>query len=230
MRKIFLLIGLVVASISAKAQYEPGTFSIQPKVGVTASWMSNMPDLPFASLGFEKDIKSSPTGGAVVGAEFEYQAAKWLGLTAGVSYAMQGSGWEDTDLKLGGSTVKMRDAKIETGYINLPVVANFYLCKGLALKTGVQFGFMTNAKVKVSLSQSSGSTNQKTEYDEDMKDECEKFDISIPVGLSYEFNNHLVLDARYNIGLTKVNKESLQGEDDSKNGVFQLTIGYKIKL
>jgi len=45
-----------------------------------------------------------------------------------------------------------------------------------------------------------------------------------------EFNNHLVLDARYNIGLNKVNKESAAGVKDSKNGVFTLTIGYKIKL
>lgn len=193
--------------------------------------MSNMPDLPFSALGFDKDIKSSPAVGAIVGAEFEYQATNWLGITAEASYSMQGSGWEDTDFKLSdGSKIEMRDAKIDTGYVNVPLTANFYLCKGLALKSGVQFGFMTNAKIKVTLSQSSGGSSQKTEFDEDMKDECEKFDISIPVGLSYEFNNHLVLDARYNIGLTKVNKDSSPGEDDTKNGVFQLTIGYKIKL
>lgn len=187
--------------------------------------MSNMPDLPFSALGFDKDIKSSPAVGAIVGAEFEYQATNWLGITAGASYSMQGSGWEDTDFKLSdGSKIEMRDAKIETGYVNVPLTANFYLCKGLALKSGVQFGFMTNAKIKVTLSQSSGGSSQKTEFDEDMKDECEKFDISIPVGLSYEFNNHLVLDARYNIGLTKVNKDSSPGEDDTKNGVFQLTL------
>ena len=70
-----------------------------------------------------------------------------------------------------------------------------------------------------------------TQYNEiKMKDLFKKVDISIPIGLSYEFNNHLVLDARYNLGLTKVNKESYPGEKDSKNSVFCLSLGYKIKL
>ena len=50
------------------------------------------------------------------------------------------------------------------------------------------------------------------------------FDFSIPVGASYEYQN-FVLDARYNIGVTKV----IDGLD-CRNSVFQLTLGYKFKL
>ncbi|MBR4454439.1 MAG: outer membrane beta-barrel protein [Bacteroidales bacterium] len=50
------------------------------------------------------------------------------------------------------------------------------------------------------------------------------FDFSVPVGLSYEYKN-FVLDGRYNIGVTKI----VDG-DDSKNRVFQITLGYKFKL
>ena len=49
-------------------------------------------------------------------------------------------------------------------------------------------------------------------------------DFSIPVGVSYEFNN-VVLDARYNWGLTNVAKNA-----DNKNSVFQFTVGYKFAL
>ena len=49
-------------------------------------------------------------------------------------------------------------------------------------------------------------------------------DLSIPIGLSYEFSN-FVIDGRYNWGLTKVAKDS-----DSKNSVFQNTLGYKLPL
>lgn len=48
--------------------------------------------------------------------------------------------------------------------------------------------------------------------------------LSIPVGLSYEISN-VVLDARYNWGVTK----AFDGLD-SKNSVFQVTIGYKFQL
>jgi hypothetical protein len=49
-------------------------------------------------------------------------------------------------------------------------------------------------------------------------------DFSIPVGMSYEINN-FVFDARYNWGVTKVFDGS-----DSKNSVFQITLGYKLDL
>ena len=40
----------------------------------------------------------------------------------------------------------------------------------------------------------------------------------------------IVIDARYNLGLTKVIKESEEGYKDLKNNVIQLTVGYKFAL
>ena len=81
--------------------------------------------------------------------------------------------------------------------------------------------------MKSTVSTTSGSLTQSVDYDEDFKDECKKFDVSIPVGVSYQFKVPIVIDARYNIGLTNVNKES---DVNCKNQVFQLTVGYKFKL
>ena len=50
------------------------------------------------------------------------------------------------------------------------------------------------------------------------------FDFAIPVGLSYEYKN-FVIDGRYNIGVMK-----MVDNDDSKNSVFQFTIGYKFNM
>ena len=55
---------------------------------------------------------------------------------------------------------------------------------------------------------------------------AKKVNVSIPVGLSYEYMN-VILDARYHIGLTKVNK--VDGRD-SKNKVFTFTVGYRFAL
>ena len=62
--------------------------------------------------------------------------------------------------------------------------------------------------------------------DIDYKDALESFDLSIPLGLSYETDN-VVIDGRYNLGVTKINKE---GDDSYKNSVIQFTIGYKFAL
>ena len=58
---------------------------------------------------------------------------------------------------------------------------------------------------------------------DDMKD-VNTFDLAVPVGMSYEFDR-FVVDARYNIGVTKVPKHG-----DGYTNVLQLTIGYKFNL
>ena len=52
------------------------------------------------------------------------------------------------------------------------------------------------------------------------------FDLAIPVGLSYEYKN-VQLDARYNWSVTKA--ISAAGEN-TRNSVFQITLGYKFAL
>lgn len=89
------------------------------------------------------------------------------------------------------------------GYLNIPITLNYYVARNFALKAGIQPAFMV-AK--------------------DEAKDVNTFDFAIPVGMSYEFNN-FVLDARYNIGVTKVPKHG-----DGYTNVLQLTIGYKFKL
>ena len=93
-------------------------------------------------------------------------------------------------------------------YLKIPILAQYQLMDGLKIKAGVQPGFLMSAKMG----------------DKDIKDDCESFDLAIPVGLSYEFSD-FVIDARYNLGTSKVNKV---GNKSNKNSVFMLTLGYKI--
>ena len=44
------------------------------------------------------------------------------------------------------------DGPIKMDYINVPVLLNVYVTKGLAVKAGIQPGFKVNSKVKVSAS------------------------------------------------------------------------------
>ena len=227
MKKLMMIAAMMVAAVSAKAQFEPGTFSIQPKAGFSIAWLSNMPKLPIST---NTTLDKSPVAGVVIGAEAEYQLTNMISLAAGVNYSLQGSGWEDYELKSGNNKVELKDAKVELGYITIPVVANFYLFKGFAVKAGIQPGFLTNAKMKASIKGEMDGSNMTTDVDNDMKDECKKFDLSVPIGVSYQFKVPVTLDLRYNLGVTKVNKESVSGVDDSKNNVISLTVGYKFAL
>ena len=72
---------VLLSSVGAFAQHEVGSFSIQPKVGMTVSNITGM--------GEQADTKSKV--GFTGGAEAEYQATDWLGIAAGVNYSMQGA-------------------------------------------------------------------------------------------------------------------------------------------
>ena len=228
MKKILMIAAMMVATMTASAQYEQGTFSLQPKIGVTASQLSNLPDLNLPE--FSQTLEKTPTGGAMVGVEAEYQALKWLGLSAGVHFSEQGSGWKDQKIKVDGEDAKIKDTKINTTNILVPVTANFYIVKGLAFRTGVQFGFLTRAELKSTVEAKDGETTSRTSVEQKCTDEFKKFDISIPIGISYEFNNHIVLDMRWNQGISKVYKESEKGQKDPRNQVLLLSVGYKFKL
>lgn len=196
MKKLLLTAAVMLASAASYAQHAVGSFTLQPKIGLNVATLT-------------KADGADPRVGLVAGAEFEYQATDMFSLSFGALYSMQGcKGTVDSDL---GSA----DATLKYDYINVPILANVYVAKGLAVKLGIQPGFNVSSKVKAKASGVSAETDASGVKD---------FDFSIPVGLSYEFSN-FVIDARYNFGVTKVMENF-----DSKNSVFQFTLGYKFDL
>ena len=197
MKKMMMIVAFVAATVSASAQNinrEVGAFTLQPKVGLALGSFSGK---YVKELGSKADPKTRV--GFLAGVEGEYYATNWLGVALGVNYAQQG--W------------KVLDVKEKLDYLNVPLVANFYVAKGLALKTGVQLGFLLNAK----------------EEGVDVKDFYKKTNFSIPVGISYEISN-VILDLRYNIALTKINKVDLGFDEKYRSDLVQITIGYKFEL
>lgn len=191
---------VALASVGAYAQHAVGSFTLQPKVGMTIANVTDVDD-------------SSCRIGFIGGVEGEYQATDIFSVSAGVLYSMQGAKY---DVKYGSATA---EATAKLDYINIPILANVYVAKGLAVKLGIQPAFNVNASVS-GKANVAGYEAETGDYDIDAK----SFDFSIPVGISYEYSN-VVLDARYNWGLTKVTDGA-----DSKNSVFTITLGYKFDL
>lgn len=191
MKKLILMAVMALATVSSFAQQAVGTFTIQPKIGLN---LANLTDA-------EGDLRAGVAGGV----EFEYQVSDIFSLSAGALYSMQGCK----------NTIQDVDVTTKLDYINVPILANVYVVKGLAVKLGLQPGFNVSHKLSVDKGSTSGSTDIPG---------VKSVDLSIPVGLSYEYSN-FVFDARYNFGVTKVADDA-----DSKNSVFQFTLGYKFAL
>jgi len=196
MKKLFLMASLMMLSLGAFAQFAPGTLSIQPKVGLN---IANVTDSEGAD----------PRLGLVAGAEFEYQVTDMFSLSAGALYSMQGAKVDESGVT---STLKL-------DYINIPILANVYVSKGLAVKLGLQPGFNISSKISAKSGGNSVSIDAA-----DAGFDIKSLDLALPIGLSYQFDN-FVIDGRYNFGLTKL----IDG-DSSKNSVFQITFGYKFAL
>lgn len=225
MKKVFLIAAMIVATLSVNAQAEPGSLTIQPHVGGSAGMITHADKAPseFKLENLERDAN----GGGIIGVELEYQVAKHLGIAAGANFMQAGTAWKEVTKD--NSTFK--DLKVETSYLTVPVVANIYLCKGLALKSGVQFGFLMDAKMKNTREwKDVDNTNHKDELSKSCKDMFNKFDVAIPVGISYEFKVPIVIDLRYNIGLSKVNKDNWYENKSCQSHTCTLTVGYKFKL
>ena len=196
MKKMMMIAAMMVATLSANAQNEVGQISIKPTVGLNIASMSKF------------DYKKNRVG-MVFGLEGEYGVSKNFGVTAALLYSMQGV--KGNDYWFG--SANKADITYKFDYINIPVLANFYITKGLAIKAGIQPGFNVKKKVAVEVA---GVKEDAT------VDDVKGFALSVPVGLSYEFAN-VVLDARYNWGLTKAIKNA-----DSKHSYFTITLGYRI--
>ena len=190
------LIAIAALLISSVA-----TFAQQP-VGS----FSIQPKVGLNIASLTKTDDADPRFGLVAGAEFMYQASDMLGVSFGALYSMQGCKASEDNV----------DATYKLDYINVPVLANVYVAPGFAVKLGLQPAFCINNKIKGK----SGSTSVQTDgiFDENT------FELSMPIGLSYEFSN-FVIEGRYNFGLTKAFKDM-----DNKNSVFQFTVGYKLAL
>ena len=199
MKKVLFAALMMFSSVGAFAQHAVGSFNLQPKIGVSIANLTDMKD-------------SDPRVGLVAGVEGEYQVSDIFSISAGALYSMQGAKKTVSALGQSATTTTKLD------YINVPIMANVYVVKGLAVKLGIQPGFKVSSTEKTVGNTFFGSGS----VSRDIK--AQSVDFSIPVGISYEYSN-FQLDARYNWGLTKVFEN---GKD--KNSVFQITLGYKFDL
>ena len=213
MKKLLLLVALMAVTLSAQAQHEQGDVTIQPRVGFT---ISNITDGDKSKLNL------------AYGVDFERFFTDQFSLSLGLMFTNQGCKYDIIyyePTNLGGSSSNgssSNTTKLNIYYGSLPIMANFYVLPGLALKAGVQPAFRVKAKIE------NGDTKLDLDNMIDMLfagegNKLNTFDLSIPVGLSYEFIG-ITADVRYNFGVTKMISNTDKG---IYNRVFTVTLGYK---
>ncbi len=181
-----MMMAMMVAAVTANAQQ----MFVKPMVGATVAKITDADDAAWKI-------------GIAAGGEFGYLLNEQFAVTAGALVSMQGTKDSEDD-----------DYSMTTTYLNVPILANYYIIPGLAVKAGFQPGLLLSQKTKF----------HGGEYTD--TDHFTKLDMSIPIGVSYEFSD-FVIDARYNLGLNSI-YDSDYSDYKPKNSVIMLTLGYKI--
>ena len=111
-------------------------------------------------------------------------------------------------------------AKVESNYIDIPLLLNAEVAKGLHVYAGPQFSYLTGSNLHVNTSVLGISLlNKKL----DITDNFNRMDVAIAGGVGYAFDNGFNIKAGYDYGLGKLDKN-----DNFKayNRVVKLSLGF----
>jgi len=144
--------------------------------------------------------------GFQVGGFAEIKVIERLSIQPEVLFSTQGA-------KLDGGSFGDFNSKLN--YINVPVLAKFYITKQFTAEAGPQLGFLVSAK----------------QDGHNAKDSFKSVDTGFNFGLGYNFTENVSVGLRYTVGLANIGDYKIDNTeqylDSPKNSVLALTLGYK---
>lgn len=192
----------------------------------TAQELHFMPKIGF-TLADISHLQTKVRSGANVGLGAEYLFPNEIAaVETGVYYAMQGAYIKGTVAGHYLTTFLKND------YLNIPVLAKAYVYNGINVFVGPQFSFNVKDKITMEYGGKELGKVNTTDF-------VENFDLAIMMGVGYQFESGLFVNANYNLGLLAVFKEdefTITGENaahtitdglSTRNRVFQISAGWR---
>lgn len=202
MKKITLSIVAVLAFGFANAQ----EVKFGVKGGINLSTLTGDIEDASSKVGFQ------------VGGFAEIKLSDKFSVQPELLYSTQGAKEKTNVFDVDAMEVVSADLTYKLAYINVPVMAKYYVAEKFSLEAGPQIGFLVSAKGKVSGGDSS---------EEDIKDAFKSIDFGVNFGAGYDFTENLSVGVRYNLGLSNILENEAGDNFKNKNSVFSLSVGYK---
>jgi hypothetical protein len=149
--------------------------------------------------------------GLHIGAVAEFEITEQFTFQPELVFSMQGTKYDDGSSidGLGG----LDDPRLKLTYINVPLMAKYYVTESVNIQVGPQVGFLMSAN-------SSGFFG---DDDVDVKDNMNSLDYGVNFGAGYVMDFGLFIDARYNLGLANIRDSD---NITIKNNVISVSVGY----
>jgi len=124
-------------------------------------------------------------------------------------YSAQGADYSEEGFEAFEGTVTL-------DYLNVPLMAKFYVGEGFSLEAGPQIGLLLSAK------------DDYGDGEEDIKEYVKGTDFGVNLGVGYKMESGLNFSARYNLGLSNdLDVDDFESEGaEYKNSVIQVSVGY----
>lgn len=198
---LMFILGVGITTTSAQtSQKEPFTWGIKAGVNVSDFYGDDADN---------SDVRAGFSGGLL----FNYRFNSYWAIQPEVLFNIKGA---DLDTGLAGEN---GPAEYEFGYLNVPVLAKFYIPTGSALTPNLFAGPEVGFKLY-------GESND-SDIDDELKDA--EFGIAFGAGLDLSTGSNpanlirtVGLDLRYSLGLTDV--FDTPQEPEARNGVFQAAL------
>jgi long-subunit fatty acid transport protein len=180
-----------------------------------------------------------------IGGFAEYSINDKFALQPELLLSTQGGSSEVIEYYGGGTYFESFKQTPKLTYINLPIMLKYKVIEKLSIEFGPQIGYLISAKSKWEYVDSTDpSENETIEVDlindgtytfggttVQVKPKTNRLDFGLNIGSSYDVTDKFFVQARYNLGLTVLDKNSTAGSStnswDLKNSVIQISTGYR---
>jgi len=143
--------------------------------------------------------------GLVVGGLVKFRFSRWVALQPELLYSQKGAAFTEDDIDL--------------KYVTLPLILKIYPYKGLNVQLGPQLDYLFDSRLE----------------EVDGENLFIPFNLSLPIGLGYEFDKGLLLALRFVYSATSILSEEFQelistevsGAEDWRNTSFQFSAGWR---
>ena len=183
-------------------------------IAIMAFTLSNAQETRFGVKGglnlsnFTGEANNKVRASFHIGGFAEIKVIERLAIQPELLYSSQGARY-----RVDGTSDSGRAYKLD--YINIPVLAKFYVTKEFTVEAGPQIGFLVSAKNE----------------DNDIKDSFKGTDYGFNFGAGYNFTDNISVGLRYTVGISSL----VDGDydyfgsyfDSVKNSNLQLSLAYK---
>ncbi len=217
--KLCLVLTLVVASMAVTMAQSKGEFGYGVKIGTNlCNYAGN---------------DNSSKFGVSAGLFADYAILDKLSVSVETLFAQQVAKVEET---LGTSEDEVvADFSLNLCYIQVPLLVQYKVYKNFGIKTGFQAGFLINEKSVKRVGRQTLRQDLENSPYYDLNPNT--LDLSIPIALTYSLKSWLIVECRYNLGLSSITDNDNMAVDanDSrfpdfesfKNRSIALSVGFR---